>query len=580
MERHACDPKEIALKSFFLGPQAENAPWVIQLVNQVLVRWSDWRKSLFPRDGIAVSFEDQESQEFKKRRRDFETVVQELMVRLEKEVPKFSPRYVGHMFSEISLPALLGHIVTLLHNPNNISGEASRIGIQIEDEAVGFLLSMVGYEKGVGTGHFTSGGTVANFEAVIRAHSRLNHWLIQGAITAEQKQTGFSVFQSAHQGWERNRNTQAEGINEITNSYELAKKYERLSGKSFLGPVIVIPQNKHYSWQKACHLVGLGDEALWAIPLDTKGKMSIPQLRKMLLKAEQEGRPILMVVSVVGTTELGGIDPVAEVHSLLEEWRIQKGIHVWHHVDAAYGGLFCSIDLEKSKTLSEENKTALRAIKYSDSLTLDPHKLGYVPYASGAFLTREKRNYYFKSFSNAPYIDFNPSLDKGPYTLEGSRSAGGAIATWMTAKTMGLDPEGYGLLIERTLRIRNELAHLLKEAEIDVKIAPGCDTNVLCFLLAKQGETLSESNDRTRKIFDVFSPKENGEFIVSKTVLQWSTHEEYLSEWTKEWGAKRDSEGVTLIRMCLMNPFFGSQETKVKYPEAFVRKLKEILGSP
>ena len=553
-----CNPKEISLKSFFLGPQAENAPWTKQLLGNVFKRWVRWRKSLFPKDGKAISLHDQKSHEFIFRRKSFEKAAHELVSRFEREVPKFSPRYVGHMFSEISLPALIGHIVALLHNPNNISGESSRVGIQIEDEAVRFLLEMVGYSTQKSAGHFTSGGTIANLEALIRAQSRHALWLSAGA---------------SHMGWKK----YDESVKNIKNT--------SISGdvKHSLRPVILVPENKHYSWRKGCHLLGLGAEALWPIALDSEGRLSIESLKTLLNLASAKGRPILLVVSVVGTTELGGIDPANEVQDVLDQWREERGIHIWHHVDGAYGGLFRTLDLKHSKTLTAKSLLALAAVPRVNSITLDPHKLGYVPYASGTFLVRDKRDYYFSTFDDAPYIDFNKNTDRGPFTIEGSRSAAGAAATWMTAKTMGLNPEGYGLLLDRTTRIRKELAFQMIQAKLPIQIAPGCDTNILCFACAKEGEKISISNHKTLQVFQAFSPSENGTFIVSKTSLYWGCYPAYLDQWTSSWKAVRDTNEVLLIRMCMMNPFFGSVETDVNYPELFVKhltvKLNEISSA-
>lgn len=39
----------------------------------------------------------------------------------EHSVPFFSPRYAGHMCFETSMPAILGWILTILFNPNNVS---------------------------------------------------------------------------------------------------------------------------------------------------------------------------------------------------------------------------------------------------------------------------------------------------------------------------------------------------------------------------------------------------------------------------------------------------------------------------
>lgn len=592
MADHPCDPKEIALKSFFLGPQAENAQWIAPIIQRVFERWSSWRKSLFPKDGRAISDEDQLSESFMSRRHAVEEVTQELLSRFEGEVPKFSPRYAGHMFSEVSLPALIGHIVTLLHNPNNISGEASRVGTQIENEAVSFLLSMMGYPE-VGTGHFTSGGTIANLEALVRAQQRMSLWLAtQAAIHAAGLVPDFDPTRAAHIGWEAFDASRADvkraaiSDDELTNwrlglgnPNELSSRLQALSrGRRFMGPVLLVPDHKHYSWQKGCRLLGLGAEALWSVQLDAHGRLSIPHLEELIDAAFARGRPILMIVSVLGTTELGGIDPVDQVQDVVDRWK-KKGVHIWHHVDAAYGGFFRAIDPAASRALSQASKRALEAASRSDSLTLDPHKLGYVPYASGAYLNRDRRDYYFSTFEEAPYVDFDPLQDRGPYTLEGSRSAAGAVATWMTAKTMGLGPQGYGLLLERTARIAREFGARLEKEGLGLQLAPGCDTNILCFACARPGEPISKSNQRTLKVFEAFSPRRKSALIVSKTLLHWSTYGIYLDHWTNSWAAVRDSDDLLLIRMTLMNPFFSSVETDINYSDLFVAELKRVLTS-
>ena len=60
----------------------------------------------------------------------------------------------------------------------------------------------------------------------------------------------------------------------------------------------------------------------------------------------------------------------------------------------------------------------------ANSITVDPHKLGYVPYASGAFLAASPREYYVTPF-DAPYLRFKQKEYSGTQTLEGSRAAGG-----------------------------------------------------------------------------------------------------------------------------------------------------------
>ena len=110
------------------------------------------------------------------------------------ETPTFSPRYIAHMKADLSLPGLLGWFAAMLHNPNNSSRDASQVGSVIETEAIAALAGMLGYDPAQAQGHFTSGGTVANFEAVWRARYRLDHWLSLGLYVAETTGEPLDVF--------------------------------------------------------------------------------------------------------------------------------------------------------------------------------------------------------------------------------------------------------------------------------------------------------------------------------------------------------------------------------------------------
>lgn len=585
-----CDSEEVALKSFFLGPQSENSVWLRSQVSMLFEAWFDWRRSLFPEDGSAISKDDQQNPKFIERKQKVEKLLREVSVRFESEMPKFSPRYIGHMLSEVSLPALLGHVITLLHNPNNISGEASRVGVKFEDEAIRFLSEMIGFPETTSTGHFTSGGTIANFEALLRARYRMYRWLATASAAREQRIFKKSIFESSHIGWTKfDELSKAVPANDVlawnsigSNPFDVAKRMNDLYGHEFRGPVALVPRNSHYSWQKGISLLGLGDEALWPIDLDHYGHLSLESLKQQIAKARKEERPILLVTSVVGTTELGAIDPVHKVQDYLDELATKEGIHIWHHVDAAYGGFFCSMLNQSAdhpeSSLSIESECALLSVSRSNSVTLDPHKLGYVPYASGAFLTRSQREYVMPPF-DSPYLEMDYSKDRGPQTLEGSRSAAGAVATWLTAKSIGLDPQGYGRILARTIGNRKLLEETLQASTPLIRVVPGADTNVLCFSVAKQGEPISKSNERTLAVYSTFSPKTDAGFYVSKTALKWTHQRSFLDHLVSDWNANIDADQLILVRLCLMNPFFNSKETKFRYAQEFAARVKALVES-
>ncbi|MBA2660716.1 MAG: decarboxylase [Bradymonadaceae bacterium] len=579
----ACDPRDIALKSFFLGPQSENASWFEALIGRVFRHWFGWRRSIYPQDGCAISVADQTTPEFEARRARFGAELDVLLARFEDEVPKFSPRYFAHMFSELSLPAMVGHIVTLLHNPNNVSGESSRVGIRLEEEAVGFLAAMVGFGSGIG--HFTSGGTLANFEALYRARIRMDRWLSLGTLLAAGGEE-LDIFGAAHMGWQRFDREMAErgllaGDLRATsmldaNPFALAAHYHQTFGHAYLGPVVLVPQNKHYSWPKGVRMMGLGEEAFWPVALCENGRLSTAHLQERIAQAQREQRPILMVVSVAGTTELGDFDPIDEVQDILDACAQTHGHHIWHHVDAAYGGFFCSAlgDAPESGPAAFEPHAhrALSAIGRANSVTLDPHKLGYVPYACGTYLSRESREYFLLTI-DAPYLELTEGRDRGPQTIEGSRSASGAVATWLTARTIGLDAAGYGRILARTVQCRRQFQALLLAHVPDIHIAPGASSNIVCFCIARPGEPLSQTNARTLAIYEAYSPEHASEFFVSKTSLRFATHDAYLASFTATWHATPDQDELRLIRLCVMNPFLDSRETNLRFAEAFVEDL-------
>lgn len=576
---NSCLSDEIALKGLFLGPQAENQEWVSEQISTLLQSWFEWRRKFRPDDGCAISATDMLTTDYIERRKKTEEVLQNLTLRFEAEIPKFSPRYIGHMFSETSLPSLFGHILTLLHNPNNISGESSKVGVFIEDEAIQALAQMIGFPESCG--HFTSGGTLANYEAVYRARSRCFSWMAAGLAVGET-----SAFRSAVRGW-KNYDTLSKNVLQASfeyhplegNPFQAATRISQKTGKAFLGPIIIVPDHKHYSWVKAANVFGLGTEAFWSVKLDACGRMDVDDLEKQILRAEREDRPVLMVVSVLGTTELGMIDPVDKIQNLLDSYQKTHSWHFWHHIDAAYGGFLCSLQGDNPairKSLSEESLCALQAVSRATSLTIDPHKLGYVPYSSGAFLASTRRDYFQQSFG-APYVNFNARQDKGPFTLEGSRSAAGAVATWMAAQCIGLTQEGYGKIIARTILLKKEFEQNLRSRIANLQIVPAEDSNLLGFCIARPGESLEKTNLRTMRIFEAFNSRgSETEFFVSKTTLSRKNYSGYIQNFVQTWNGESDTDELTLIRLCIMNPFFKSKEMKVNLQELFIKTLSEI----
>jgi glutamate/tyrosine decarboxylase-like PLP-dependent enzyme len=643
-----CSPEEIALKSYFLGPKAENAPWVEDIVTHIFRQWFDWRRSMYESDGRAISEADQNSELFRQHIKEFKSEIDELLMRFNSEVPSYSPRYIGHMISEVSMPALMGHILTLLYNPNNISGEVSRVGLEIEQNAIGALISMVGFDARQSTGHFTSGGTIANIESALRSRARVYRWIAAGAVGRKLGCYKGSIFEAAHMGWDvydelirairdvvskenvepidpsklnpfqqaqSTPTSQSPGLNshqhesnsrtseekeyqseiEIDRTLEsYLKEYHLLSGNPFdvahcisyvfeevwRGPIMLVPGNKHYSWNKAAEILGLGEEAFWQVETDEQGKMDPKILLEMLDEAQVAGRPVMMVVSVAGTTELGEVDTIDEIQEIIDTYEQKHGIHIWHHVDAAYGGFFCTLKHDTTDRILEEPvRLALRAVGYVNSVTIDPHKLGFVPYASGAFLCADRREYKYTTV-HAPYIDFREGSDVGVSTLEGSRSAAGAVSTWLTSRVIGFDRPGYGRILERTVLAARKIAMGLMEAHPWIRVNQAGDTNIVTFCVAKDGEQITVTNRRALEIFKKYASGDQSaddKYFVSKTTLSLESYRRLLDPYSMTWQAEWDTDELVLIRLVLLNPFLDTKESNIGYIEGFIKYLVGVI---
>ena len=165
------DTIPVDLKALFLGPKAENADMVEQMLLNVYRDYVFWRRNFHPEDHVAILPEDQRSQSFETFVSRFRRELFTLLGELKSDVPFYSPRYIGHMLADTSLPAMVGYIATMLYNPNNIAWEGSPVTTMLEIQVGRELAGMLGFgstaeELAATWGHITSGGTLANMEAI------------------------------------------------------------------------------------------------------------------------------------------------------------------------------------------------------------------------------------------------------------------------------------------------------------------------------------------------------------------------------------------------------------------------------
>lgn len=513
-----CSPSEFKLKSYFLAPNAENRSEIINGTKIIYDEWFNWRHLANLEDGPFFSRAEMQDKLY---RREVIRLSKELKVlssMFSKEIPRHSPRYVGHMYSEYTIPAFFGHLIALMYNPNNISAESSRVGTFIEIKAVNALKKMLKLSK-KSLGHFTSGGTVANFEMLYRAKL-------------------------------------------LAQSFPKKSKY-----------ALFVPESAHYSWKKGIQLIGGENFCLYKIKLDRKGRLDTKILSDHLDNLEDDVG-VMGIVSVMGSTEIGAVDPVAEVQIIAQKFSKIFGYKIWHHVDAAYGGFISSVfsGYKSSSSKNSEIEKALIGVAAADSVTLDPHKLGYAPYSTGCFICQNPHLYRLTNM-NAPYLDYK-DVDYGLFTLEGSRTAAGPLSVYLTSKTLGLDKDGLGLVLKRSLRSANVLQGELKKSGF--LILDACDLNIVCFVDLAAVNTLAQLNRNTEKLFKKM--KLHPEYFVSKTILS-SGHEKLIEHQCRKWNVKKNVNELFLIRCTVMNPFFNTAHARTNFARDFSSWAKELTLS-
>lgn len=169
------------------------------------------------------------------------------------------------------------------------------------------------------------------------------------------------------------------------------------------------------------------------IPVDDHARIDMKALEKALYECKDKGKAVYAVIAIVGSTEEGSVDPVGEIIQLRD--RLQReGMSFVIHVDAAWGGYFKSMvpdfafapfkgspDEEEyvaALSLRTNTEQHIRDIRFTDSVTIDPHKSGYIPYPAGALCYRDSRMKYLVTWTS-PYIAKGSSEGIGTFGVEG-----------------------------------------------------------------------------------------------------------------------------------------------------------------
>jgi aromatic-L-amino-acid/L-tryptophan decarboxylase len=298
------------------------------------------------------------------------------------------PRYFGLFNPAPTFPAQCADRIAGSFNPQLATATTSPAAVEIEAHVIRAVAQRVGFPRGA-TGHFTSGGSEANFTALICALTRSN-----GNFASD----GARAFEGP--------------------------------------PVFYVSRESHLAWLKIAHQAGIGRSAVRLVATDGCGRMDCNALAAALTDDRQNGCVPVMIAATAGTTNAGMIDPLRAC----AEFAGTSG--VWFHVDAAWGGALIA---------SDRLRNVLSGIELADSVTIDAHKWFATTMGCGMFITRHAPVLSSAFQASTSFMPSNSAgIDPYVTSVQWSRRFLG-LRLFLSLAAAGWN--GYALHVERSIEL-------------------------------------------------------------------------------------------------------------------------------
>jgi glutamate/tyrosine decarboxylase-like PLP-dependent enzyme len=257
--------------------------------------------------------------------KDLEGMLEWTIARMQTGIVQMNnPRYFGLFNPGATFPAQCADRIASVFNPQLASSASSPVPVALESHVIRAIGRRAGLPEPI-AGHFATGGSEANYTALLCALTR------------------------GHPGFAD------EGV------------------RAYPGPVkFYTSRDCHIAWLKIAHEAGVGRAALRLVETDGRGQLDPDALKRLIAEDRAAGAVPLMVVATAGTTGGGMIDPLGPCAD------IAASVNAWYHVDAAWGG---------AALASERLRGLLAGIERADSITIDAHKWLATTMGCAMFLT-------------------------------------------------------------------------------------------------------------------------------------------------------------------------------------------------
>lgn len=324
-------------------------------------------------------------------------------------------------------PAIVGSALGLVANANLVHVEYAHVAADLEDYVVHQVAQLAGMDPERASGLFVSGGTIAN---------------LYGHLLGIRK---------------------------------------AFRGKKFGGHLptdyrFITSVGAHYSSQTVLGVLGADvQHGIVRIQLDAANRVDIDDLWNQLESCWRMGIIVPSVFLTAGTTDTFAVDDVEAVHDVIERLSVKYDLpqkpHL--HVDAAVGWpmlMFNDYDMDANELaingaamhMLRRNQPLFRALRLADSVSVDFHKLGFVPYSSSMILIKNRDDLQLLANDPAHFSYFSAVTeghDHFMHTIECSRGAAGIFGAHAALQAMGV--EGYRLLVAHSVQNAEYLRHKL-----------------------------------------------------------------------------------------------------------------------
>lgn len=364
------------------------------------------------------------------------------------------PGYMGLITPSPNPVGIIADFICSALNQNIGAYTIGPSAVAMERRTVRWLTDLVGYDESAG-GNLTSGGMMANFIGLKLARDCIS-----------------------------NDRIQHEGIQERWAVYA--------------------SEERHVSIDKAVDAVGLGRNALRALPTDAEFRVRLDALEAAIAEDHNRGVRPLCIVGIFGTTNTGAVDSMRALRTIAD----REGM--WLHADAAYGG---------GMLLSHAWSMRNQGLELADSITIDPHKWFYAPLDAGAILVKDDRR-LTASFGLKPSY-LTDELDRRNeryqyyvHSFEQSRRFRG-LKVWMSFKRYGA--KQIGEWIDNNVR---QAKHLYSMAAKHPEFEAASDPPMSAICIRYRGADLDEAQSKELHAEVARRVEQSGKFWISTTELK------------------------------------------------------------